>query len=201
MRPTAPLFVVCSFLALASFPVSIFGQARDAAPAAAKPTIAKRIPFKGVPEFGEVTPMLYRGGQPSSQGFARLARFGINIVVDNGKSDKNQKLVEKLGMRYVSIPWFCAFPKDKTFAKFLKLVRNNPDKKIFVHCRFGGARTGMMIASYRMEVQGWTAEEAMQEMRAYGFRGLHILVCPRLSGYERSFPNRLSTDPVFQDLH
>jgi hypothetical protein len=104
-------------------------------------------------------------------------------------------------MRYVSIPWICLFPKDEIFARFLKVVQENPGKKIFVHCRFGDARTGMMIAAYRMKVQGWTAEQALREMQSFGFKGARTLVCPGLTRYEKSFPQRLREDPVFQDLH
>lgn len=195
------LFRVCSVLAITAcvpaMPTTVGGGSTPAANA----TIAKHLRLEGVPKFAEVTDRLYRGGQPSPRGFSNLARFGINIIVDNGRSEKNKKLAEKLGMRYVSIPWFCPFPKDEVFARFLKVVQDNPDKKIFVHCRFGDARTGMMIAAYRMKVQGWTADEALREMRSFGFRGARTMVCPGLTGYEKSFPTRLREDPVFQDLH
>ena len=176
------------------------GAASDSA-VAAKGTIAKRLQLEGVPKFAEVSPTLYRGGQPSRQGFANLARMGIKIIVDNGWSEKNKKMAEQLGMRYISIPWICMFPKDALFARFLRVVEDNPGKKIFVHCRFGDARTGMMIAAYRMKVQGWTAEEARREMRAFGFHGMRPMVCPGLASYEKSFPQRLKDDPVFQNLH
>ena len=188
----------CSILAL----TACFGPATvgGASAHAAKPAIARPLRLEGVPKFAEVSPTLYRGGQPSREGFSNLARFGIRIIVDNGRSEKNKKLAEQLGMRYVSIPWICVFPKDALFARFLELVEENPGKKIFVHCRFGDARTGMMIAAWRMKVQGWTAEEARREMRAYGFKGLRTLACPGLASYEKSFPNRLRDDPVFRDL-
>lgn len=201
MRLWGSVLLICSVLAFRAIPDPILGQAATVTAPAAKATSARHLPLKGVSKFGEVTPMLYRGGQPSSAGFARLAKFGINIVVDSGRSEKNKKLVEKLGMRYVSFSWHCPLPKDKVFAAFLKLVQDNPDKKIFVHCRFGDARTGMMIAAYRMKVQGWTADEALAEMRAYGFHGLHCWVCPGLTSYEKSFPDHLKQDPVFQDIH
>jgi hypothetical protein len=34
----------------------------------------------------------------------------------------------------------------------------------------------MMIAAFRMAEQGWTADEAKQEMRAFGFKPLHHLI-------------------------
>ena len=98
-------------------------------------------------------------------------------------------------MQFVSIPWHCYFPKDKVFARFLALLRENHGKKIFVHCRYGDDRTGMMIAAYRIAVEGWTAKEARKEMEQYGF---HHLVCPSLGPYEKNFPEHLRKNPEFQ---
>jgi protein tyrosine phosphatase (PTP) superfamily phosphohydrolase (DUF442 family) len=160
---------------------------------------ARRTTLVGVGNFGEVTPTLYRGGQPKPAGFEGLAKMGINIVVDVRLSgrDKERKEVEKLGMQFVEIPWHCLVPKDETFVRFLTLLRQNPDKKVFVHCRYGDDRTGMMIAAYRMAVEGWTPEEARKEMQQFGF---HRLVCPSLVPYEKTFPERFKKDPAFQGL-
>src|SRR5215471_17263236 len=122
---------------------------------------ARKRQIKGVSNFGEVTPNLFRGAHPSPEGFQTLAKMGVNIIVDarGGQSESEGKEVKRLGLRYVAIPWRCPFPKDDTFVKFLKLLHDNPDKKIFVHCKLGDDRTGMMIAAYRMANQGWTADE------------------------------------------
>jgi tyrosine-protein phosphatase SIW14 len=160
-------------------------------------TAAQRTTLEGVGDFAEVTPTLYRGGQPSRVGYEALARMGVNIVVDarlSGK-DNERKTVEKAGMQYVSIPWHCLFPKDEVFAHFLALLRDNPGKKVFVHCRYGDDRTGMMIAAYRMSVQGWTAAEALKEMDEFGF---HHVVCHSLVEYEHNFPERLKQNPAFK---
>lgn len=164
-------------------------------------SFAHRLTIKGVPNAGEVTPRLFRGAQPSSQGFEALAKMGVNIVVDlRGTRENERERVTKLGMEYMSIPWHCPFPRDDVFARFLALLRQNPGKKVFVHCRLGDDRAGMTIAAYRMAEQGWTAEEAMKEMQAYGFSLSHHLLCPTLSSYEESFPRRFSTEPAFVGL-
>ena len=122
-------------------------------------------------------------------------------MVDLRGSRKDEsELVTKLGMQYVSIPWHCPFPKDDTFARFLTLLRQNPGKKVFVHCRLGDDRTGMNIAAYRMAEQGWTAMQAKQEMEAFGFTLPHHFICPSLSSYEETFPQRFSTSPAFHSL-
>jgi tyrosine-protein phosphatase SIW14 len=157
---------------------------------------------KNLPNFGEATTTLYRGGQPSESGFRILAKMGINIVVDlRGSRNSERKIVTHLGMQYVALPWHCAFPKDKIFAQFLALLRKNPGKKIFVHCRLGDDRTGMMIASYRMAQEGWSAEKAEKEMEKFGFSFTHRrLICPGLSSYEEKFPQRFKTSPAFRNL-
>lgn len=171
-------------------------------PVPAERTIARKLAVAGVPKLGEVTPTLYRGAQPTQRGFQKLAEMGISIVVDlreRGRKGERQQ-VTKLGMRFVAIPWNCFHPKDIDMARFLKLLRDNRGKKVFVHCQTGDDRTGMMIAAYRMAEQGWTAKEAMKEMESYGFTSPHHLICPGLSSYEAKFPDRFRTDPAFRDL-
>jgi len=172
-------------------------SASSLGPQPARPPKRKLIVKQGIGNFGEVTPELYRGAQPNHVGYQELANMGIDVVVDlrlTGKDDENRE-VRKLGMQFVSIPWHCYFPKDKVFARFLALLRENHGKKIFVHCRYGDDRTGMMIAAYRIAVEGWTAKEAREEMEQYGF---HHLVCPSLGPYEKNFPEHLRKNPEFQ---
>jgi len=162
-------------------------------------TPAKRKTIVGLGNFAEVTPKLYRGGQPQEPGFQALKKMGVDIVVDLRLSgaDGERKEVNRLGMQFVAIPWHCDFPKDQVFARFLAVLRENPGKKVFVHCRYGDDRTGMAIAAYRMAVEGWTAEDANKEMQQFGF---HRLVCPSLVRYEKSFPERLKNNPAFESL-
>jgi len=167
----------------------------------AKHAAAPKLKLPGVAQFGQVTPTLYRGAQPTKEGFANLAKLGINIVVDlRGSRASERQLVTGLGMKYVPLPWRCFSPHDEHFAQFLSLLRDNPDKKVFVHCRVGDDRTGMDIAAYRMAEQGWTAEEARNEMVVFGVNWFHRTICPGLASYEKQFPERFKTSPAFQDL-
>jgi protein tyrosine phosphatase (PTP) superfamily phosphohydrolase (DUF442 family) len=156
----------------------------------------------GISDFGEVTPRLFRGAQPNHAGFRALSKMSVAIVVDTrgNRSKSEGREVRRLGMRYVAIPWHCPFPHDEAFAKFLRLLRENPDKKVFVHCRLGDDRTGMMIAAYRMADEDWTADEAMREMRKFGFSEAHHLICPTLASYEEHFPEHLRTNPLFRGV-
>ncbi len=170
-------------------------------PSHAVVAIGRRLTLVGVRNFGEVTPNLYRGGQPSAEGFAGLARMGIHIVVDlRGNRRQERDQVTRLGMQYVPIPWHCPRPRDAVFAQFLALLRKNPDSRVFVHCLLGDDRTGMTIAAFRMVEEGWTAQEAKHEMEAFGFSAGHHWLCPGLAGYEERFPHIYRTSPVFESL-
>jgi tyrosine-protein phosphatase SIW14 len=164
-----------------------------------RPASKSKLP--GVQKFGQVTPTLYRGAQPTKEGFANLSKLGINIVVDlRGSRSSERRIVTALGMTYVPLPWRCYSPHDEHFARFLTLLRENPDKKVFVHCRVGDDRTGMDIAAYRMAEQGWTAEEARKEMTVFGVNWFHNAICPRLGSYQKHFPERWQTSPAFREL-
>ena len=174
----------------------------DQASVPSQHSMGSRKTAVGLPNFAEVTPRLYRGGQPGADGLAALKKMGVDIIVDmrGGGSSHEEAAATKLGIQYISIPWHCPFPSDEPFAHFLRVIRDNPDKKIFVHCRLGDDRTGMAIAAYRMAEEDWTAEEALNEMRAFGFSTVHHAICPGLSSYEHSFPKRLEKDEVFKEL-
>ena len=40
---------------------------------------------------------------------------------------------------------------------------------MFVHCQHGADRTGVMCAAYRVVVDGWTKQQAIDEMTQGGF--------------------------------
>lgn len=161
-------------------------------------SMGRKLIEKGVRNFGEVTPTLYRGGLTNAEGIKALKKLGMNVIIDTHANDESEeKTVRALGMKYVAIPWHCPWPHDEVFAKFLQVVHENKGKKIFVHCRLGDDRTGMMVAAYRIAEEGWTAEEAMTEMKSFGFTRAHHLICPSLAAYEKHFPDHLKNEPAF----
>jgi tyrosine-protein phosphatase SIW14 len=173
---------------------------KPANPAMAEHVFAQKIVLHGVPNPGEVTPLLFRGAQPSAEGFSTLSKMGIGIVIDlRGERDGERERVTALGMEYIAIPSHCSHMTDEGVAKFLTVLRDNPDKKIFVHCVYGVDRTGMMIAAYRM-TQGWTAEESRREMESFGFSRKHRAMCPGLASFESSFPSAFANHSAFENL-
>lgn len=163
--------------------------------------IAEKISHDNIPNFGKVSPFLYRGGQPKDGGYEALSKLGVKMVVNLRQESETdvaaeRKAVEALGMRYVSIPWR-GFdkPNDKHIAEFLQLIRANPETPVFVHCRRGAERTGVMVASYRMAMQQWTPEQALEEMEEFKFRGFWFR---HLKKYVRAFPENMKSSEAFK---
>jgi len=201
LRPVVPPIGLC-VLALLLMPHGNAWPRQAEKTAHSEHLIGTRQKVKGVPNFGQVSPNLYRGGVPSAEGIDSLKKMDVEVVVDlRGRADKIEATrVTKLGMQYVSVPSHCPFPSDATWARFLKVMRENQGKKVFVHCRLGEDRTGLAVAAYRIADEGWTAPEALREMRAFGFSTWHQAICPGLEGYVEGFPERLKKGPAFRDL-
>jgi tyrosine-protein phosphatase SIW14 len=157
--------------------------------------------LRGLPNFGKVTENLYRGAQPTPDGFNVLHAMNVGMVInfrdEQVEATEEQQRVESLGMKYVKIPWDADHePSSAQVVEFLNMVRTNPNTKIFVHCRRGADRTGVMVAAYRVAVEQRPVSEAVSEMRRYHYDWLFL---PHLRRYVESLPGLLQQDPQFAD--
>jgi protein tyrosine phosphatase (PTP) superfamily phosphohydrolase (DUF442 family) len=135
-----------------------------------------------VDNFGQVTPWLFRGGQPGPAAFATLHQLGIRTVVNlTAEAERDQAWAEAAGMRVVYIPLAPFGPPTLAEAElFLATIRDPEGGPYFVHCFHGSDRTGAMVACYRMAVEGWSPEQAFAEMQLFGFH-------PRSQDAKRQF--------------
>ena len=114
-----------------------------------------------LPNFQKVDDHVYRGAQPTDSGFKELAQLGIKTIVDlrdvgeHSQADE-EKIVTGLGMRYVSIPMHgLSTPKDDKVAAVQALFNDTTNGPVFVHCKRGADRTGMVVAVYRISHDQW----------------------------------------------
>jgi protein tyrosine/serine phosphatase len=78
--------------------------------------------------------------------------------------------VKGAGMQYFNIPLKASVPPTaEQTAYFLSLVNNPANWPVYVHCKGGRHRTGALTAVYRITQDGWTADQAFQEMKEYEF--------------------------------
>jgi tyrosine-protein phosphatase SIW14 len=203
----ARLFVIAAVLILFS-PFSLRAQDSSkiitpSAPATMSSAYGDKLKIPGIPNPGKINDNLYRGAQPNEQGLEELKKLGITTIVDlraedRPKADWEQKEAERLGIRFVHIPIEgFAPPTNAEIVQFLSLLRSDPQQKVFVHCMYGEDRTGVFIATYRMGIQKWPAQQAIREMNSFGFNGFWH---PAMKSFVRDFPARLTAAPAFASL-
>jgi tyrosine-protein phosphatase SIW14 len=145
---------------------------RQAATIAEQNKWAKRIELPGAPNFYKVSNDLYRGAQPTAEGMKRLEKLGIKTIVNLRSLHSDRSELRGTDLSYEHIRTTTWNIEDKYVIRFLQIVTNPDCTPVFVHCQHGADRTGTMCAIYRVAVQNWSKDEAIQEMTKGGF-GFH----------------------------
>lgn len=172
------LAAVLAVLALTLSP-SFAAEAETKAKAAERPAEwAVPMALEGAPNLHKVTDTLYRSAQPTAEGFKNLQEFGIKTVVSLRVFHSDKDEIEDAGaegafhVKRISFKTWHA--EDEDVVKFLKIVTDPANAPVLVHCQYGADRTGLMVAIYRVAVQGWTKEAALKEMTDGGY-GFHTV--------------------------
>ena len=137
--------------------------------------------FAGLTNFGKVTQDIWRGAQPTAAGYRNLVEIGkvrsfLNLRRGANRDEVNLETEKIAGAQCYQVsmkewnPGEDSLQRLALALKTLKELSSNPKTRpVYVHCKAGQNRTGFVIATYRMVYQGWTPEEAVHEMRVYGF--------------------------------
>jgi protein tyrosine phosphatase (PTP) superfamily phosphohydrolase (DUF442 family) len=135
--------------------------------------------------------VLYRAGQMTAAGLREaIERYGIRTVINLQHESPDPLLADHwLGQGRVRESELCAQMKVRyvvlkpdvlaednrldqippAVEEFLAIIDDRRNQPVLLHCRAGLHRTGRLTAIYRMEYQGWSAGDALREMRANGY--------------------------------
>jgi protein tyrosine/serine phosphatase len=138
---------------------------------------------------------IYRGIQPGDEeDFQYLKSQGIRTTLNLRKylkwQEKGQhKKADAQGFlyRHAAMPTLWMEPKDPEVDQALHDMNDPSLQPIYVHCRLGKDRTGLIIALYRVLDQHWTACAAWKEWKSFGY-------LPWNDGLKDYFEKRLHED-------
>ena len=134
-----------------------------------------------IQNFCVVTPnVLWRGSRPNKDGAAWLIQQGVRTIVNlelilddkpafghaTVADAKNHEVGYFRIHDWEPLPILAPSVVDGHVAHFLAIVSQQP-KPVYVHCRSGVNRTGVMVAAYRVLIEGVSNEDAIKEMRLY----------------------------------
>jgi protein tyrosine/serine phosphatase len=151
---------------------------------------AQPVALEGAPNLHRVTDTLYRSAQPTAPGMENLRALGIRTVVnlrafhsDRGTTGAAGLLDEELSVK----TWHL---EDEDVVRVLRIVKDPAGAPYLIHCLHGADRTGTMVALYRMVIQGWSRERAIDELVNGGF-GFHSVWRNVLAYLERVDVDRI----------
>ena len=123
---------------------------------------------------------LWRGARPDKMAAEALLRLGAKTVVNLELGDYDRAVFQdavapQVGGREIGYfrvrDWellvkLAPSEVDEHVTHFLAITRTQPTP-IYVHCRSGQNRTGVMVAAYRV-FNGMPIDDAIDEMKRYG---------------------------------
>jgi protein tyrosine phosphatase (PTP) superfamily phosphohydrolase (DUF442 family) len=125
--------------------------------------------------------VLWRGAKPDIRGATWLIDQGIASVVNLELLHDDLAILKSVEpsvktlntqIHYYKVrdwePFVVLKPSktDGNIARFIAVMNKAP-KPVYVHCRSGQNRTGVMVAAYRIIIEGVLVSAAIEEMKRY----------------------------------
>jgi len=147
-------------------------------PAQAADTIETRPPEWAQPvekdyNLYQMSPTLYRSSLPDGGALPLLTKLKIGTVI-TFLPESDARWLSTPGVERVQLPYRTNHVDDSDILRALRAVQDAEAKgPVLMHCKHGSDRTGLVAAMYRVVVQGWSKEDALNEMTEGGFGDSH----------------------------
>ncbi|KVT32502.1 dual specificity protein phosphatase family protein [Burkholderia ubonensis] len=147
--------------------------AQPSADVAARPLQwAQSVPDARLDNLHRITPSLYRSALLSREDVPELQKLGIRKVISFRAFHSDERILAGTQITMQRIPINTWYIRDEDMVAALRALRDaDRDGPVLIHCQHGADRTGLVSALYRMVYQGWTREQALDELQhgGYGF--------------------------------
>jgi hypothetical protein len=145
------------------------GTALAVGPADRPSDWASAVTLSGVQNLYRIEDGFYRGAQPTAEGFTGLAGLGVRTVLDLAGGGGDGAFVKDGSIKLVHVPLRAWGLNDARVLDALRVMSDPANRPLMIHCQHGADRTGALVALYRVVVQGWTKEKAVEEMNRGGY--------------------------------
>lgn len=135
---------------------------------------ATPLAVPGVPNLHRIDAQVYRSAQPTAAGMRELEQLGIRTVLCLRDFHDDVDEARGTGLKLVRMELNAWHTDEAELVKALRVLVDPANWPVLVHCQHGADRTGLVSALYRIAVQGWDRERAIDEMTRGGF-GFHSL--------------------------
>lgn len=119
---------------------------------------------------------LYRSAQPDREGYIDAKyHLGVSHIfkLNHGDIAHNVLYDQLTFSRYNMAPYQ---PRSGQILRIVDEMDAYLEKgSALVHCTYGRDRTGVVIAAYRMKVEGWNYEQAYDDMTTFAGRGAQAM--------------------------
>ncbi len=160
-------------IALLMFTCLVFGEPRVRPSEWADPIIGAQLH-----NIYKVSDKLYRSEQPDEEEFKELSELGIGEVLNLRQYHSDNEEAEGVNLRLHQIKISAGDISEEQVIAALRIIQNS-ESLILVHCWHGSDRTGAIVASYRVVVEGWSKEQAIDELINGGY-GYHESIYPNV---------------------
>ncbi|MHC8348055.1 phosphatase domain-containing protein [Pseudomonas sp. RT4P38] len=117
----------------------------------------------------QMSPTLYRSALPDRGAVPLLEKLKVGTVI-TFLPESDSSWLSTPGIAQVQLPYRTNHVDDADVLKALRAIQTAEAMgPVLMHCKHGSDRTGLMAAMYRVVVQGWSKEDAMNEMTQGGF--------------------------------
>lgn len=134
---------------------------------------AQPVAAQHLKNFFRLDDKVYRSAQPDEKAFLELRKMGIRNVLNFRDHHSDDDKARGTGLRLFRIEMEAGDIETEQVIAALRIIRD-ADGPILIHCWHGSDRTGLISALYRIVFQGWSKDEAIDELVHGGF-GYHSL--------------------------
>lgn len=124
--------------------------------------------------FYQISADVFRSEQPNANLASQIKEHQIDVVINLRSRDLDSKQLKNQNLKLIHIPintW--SMRREDLLQIMLEIQQAKSfEQKVLIHCYHGSDRTGASTAMYRLIFEGWSTQDALDEMK-YGGYGFH----------------------------